>query len=366
MDGLYHVVSRVVDRRMVFGEVEKRRFRELLVAYAGFSGIEVVAWCLMDNHFHLLLHVPSKERVDPGALPEKEILRRLRLIYGAAEMTDIERVLGMCVEAESRKRYLERFTKRMGDLAMFMRSLKQRFSRWYNGRNRRKGTLWEDRYRSVAVEIQDLATFGHAARIVAAYIDLNPVRAGMVEDPKDYEWSGYGRAVRGEKSCVRGVVRLWGKQRGVKAALEEYRVFLFEEAEEKTEDFETEDRRRGTGGERKGKIQDPRTGEWKTRVGIDARKVWEERKRGGRLPMHVMLRLKSRYLVDGAAIGSAEFLRRLTGKSEGMAGDSQELAESSDKRELPPQPNGRDGVAMRFGQWGGLRVLRDLRVGVVG
>ena len=48
MDGLYHVVSRVVDRRMICGEEEKTRFRELLVAYAGFSGIEVVAWCLMD------------------------------------------------------------------------------------------------------------------------------------------------------------------------------------------------------------------------------------------------------------------------------------------------------------------------------
>ncbi len=354
MDGLYHVVSRVVDRRMIFGEEEKRRFRELLVAYAGFSGIEVVAWCLMDNHFHLLLHVPSKDRVDPGALPEKEILRRFRLIYQGAALVDIERVLGMCPEAESRRRYLEQFTRRMGDLSLFMKTLKQRFTQWYNGRNRRKGTLWEDRYRSVAVEIQDLATFGHAARIAAAYIDLNPVRAGMVEDPKDYEWSGYGRAVRGEKSCVRGVVRLWGKQRGVKAALEEYRVFLFEEGSEERE--ETQD----------GKTQDTRTGAWKTRVGIDARKVWEERKRGGRLPLRVMLRLKSRYLVDGAAIGSAEFLRRLTGKSEGMLEDGQEAAGATDHLGEPQPAMGREGVAMRFGQWGGLRVLRDLRVGVVG
>ncbi len=237
MDGLYHVVSRVVDRRMIFGEEEKRRFRELLVAYARFSGIEVVAWCLMDNHFHLLLHVPSKDREDPRALPEKEVLRRLHLIYQGAALADIARVLGMCLEAESRRRYLEQFTRRMGDLSLFMKTLKQRFTQWYNGSNRRKGTLWEDRYRSVAVEIQDLATFGHAARIVAAYIDLNPVRAGMVEDPKDYEWNGYGRAVRGEKSGVRGVVRLWERQRGVKAALAEYRVFLFEEGrKEKIED----------------------------------------------------------------------------------------------------------------------------------
>lgn len=104
----------------------------------------------------------------------------------------------------------------------------------------------------------------------------------------------------------------------------------------------------------------------KLSVPLCTRKVWEERKRGGRLPLRVMLRLKSRYLVDGAAIGSAEFLRRLTGKSEGMAGDNQELGKSSDKQELPPQATGREGVSMRFGQWGGLRVLRDLRVGGVG
>jgi hypothetical protein len=326
----------------------------------------------MDNHFHLLLHLPSKERVDPASLPEKEVLRRLRLIYQGAALVDIERVLGMCPEEESRRRYLEQFTRRMGDLSLFMKTLKQRFTQWYNGRNRRKGTLWEDRYRSVAVEIQDLATFGHAARIVAAYIDLNPVRAGMVEDPKDYEWSGYGRAVRGEKACVRGVVRLWGRQRGVKAALAEYRVFLFEEGNEERQ--ETQDLPAGRHGGKtpfvargamKGR-QDTRTGEWKTRVGIDARKVWEERKRGGRLPLPVMLRLKSRYLVDGAAIGSAEFLRRLTGKATVLGQAPEVVSSESGGMAESVEEGGRAGVAMRFGQWGGLRVLRDLRVNVVG
>jgi hypothetical protein len=368
MDGLYHVVSRVVDRRMIFGEVEKKKFRELLVSYAGFSGITVAAWCLMDNHFHLLLHVPSRERDNPGGLPEKEILRRVGMIYKGAEMADIERVLGQCPDAASRRRYLERFTRRMGELSLFMKTLKQRFTQWYNGKNRRKGTLWEDRYRSVAVEIQDLATLGAAARIVSAYIDLNPVRAGMVEDPAEYAWCGYARALVGEKESAKGLLRVWGKQRGLKGALAEYRVFLFEEGgEEKTEDLKTEDRRPGNE-KRRAKIQDPRTGEWKTRVGIDARKVWEERKRGGRLPLRVMLRLKSRYLVDGAAIGSEEFLRRLTGKAATVA-DGQEGSEMSDLSGMMPsseQARGKPGIKMRFGQWGGLRVLRDLRVAVVG
>ena len=49
----------------------------------------------------------------------------------------------------------------------------------------RKGMLWEARYKSVLVEN------GHATRVMAAYIDVNPVRAGMVNDAKDYRWCSY-------------------------------------------------------------------------------------------------------------------------------------------------------------------------------
>ena len=171
------------------------------------------------------------------------------------------------------------------------------------------------------------------------------MRAGMVEDPAEYAWCGYGRALVGEKESAKGLLRVWGKQRGLKGALAEYRVYLFEEgSEERLEDrsppltptlcpqagvcrLRLGTPQAGRGGAIAGsvaaqeglaspegyagamKIQDPRKGEWKTRVGIDARKLWKERKRGGRLPMFVMLRLKSRYLVDGAAIGSEGFPR---------------------------------------------------------
>ena len=333
MDGLYHVVSRVVGKAMVFGEDEKQKFRELAVGYAGFSGIQIVAWCLMDNHFHLLLKVPARSGA-AAKLPVKEILRRLRCIYSAGEVAEVQRILGLCKTEAARRKFLEPYTKRMGDLPEFMRSIKQRFSRWYNKQHKRKGTLWEDRYKSVVIESEGNGTLGHAARIVAAYIDLNSVRAGMVEDPKDYSWCGYARAVVGEKDCVKGITTLWGRGRGVQAALAEHRAFLFEEgSEEKMED---------------GKMQDPRTGKMKTRKGIDARKVWGERVRGGRLPLHILLRLRSRYLVDGAVIGRAEFVRRVTGGGAAAPAD------------------GKPGKKMRFGEWGGLHALRDLRVDVVG
>ena len=69
----------------------------------------------------------------------------------------------------------------MGDVSAFMKTVKQRFSVWYNQSHARYGTLWADRFKSVLVEgdTRALAT-------VAAYIDLNPVRAGMVEDPGKY------------------------------------------------------------------------------------------------------------------------------------------------------------------------------------
>jgi len=74
-----------------------------------------------------------------------------------------------------------------------MKSLLERFTKWFNRMHSRSGTLWEDRFKSVIVES------GVAARTMAAYIDLNPVRAGMVKDPADYRWSSYGEAVGGGK-----------------------------------------------------------------------------------------------------------------------------------------------------------------------
>ena len=72
--------------------------------------------------------------------------------------------------------------------------VKQRFSRWYNRRQPggRVGTLWESRYRSTLVER------GQTLQAMSFYIDLNPVRAGLVKDPKDCRWCSHGAAAAGE------------------------------------------------------------------------------------------------------------------------------------------------------------------------
>lgn len=217
--GLYHVVSRVVDRRLVFGEPEKARFRTLLQAYAEFSGIDVVAWCLMGNHFHLLLRVPPKRGIHAREVPESEVVRRVGVILGPAASKQLANLLLSCGSEEGRREVLAPIRRRMGDLGLMMKTLKQRFTQWFNGQNGRKGTLWEERYRSYIIPHEDdgsargagiPAGFGEIARIVAAYIDNNPVRAGLVDDPGAYPWSGFGEAVSGKACALAMVSRLWG------------------------------------------------------------------------------------------------------------------------------------------------------------
>ncbi len=185
-----------------------------------FTGCRAISYCLMDNHFHLMLEVPPMAN---GGISDEELLKRLSAIYGEAfvavvaqELIDARTAVytseaGM---TEAVAAIHKRFTYRMQDLAEFMKGLLQRFSQWFNRAHSRSGTLWEDRFKSVIVED------GVAARTISAYIDLNPVRAGMVMDPADYRWSSYGEAVGGGnkgngKKAREGLVRAYFCDQGV-------------------------------------------------------------------------------------------------------------------------------------------------------
>ncbi|MBM3881140.1 MAG: hypothetical protein FJ387_15690, partial [Verrucomicrobia bacterium] len=98
----------------------------------------------------------------------------------------------------------ERMLARMGDVSEFMKEFKQRFSKWYNIRHQRFGTLWAERFRSVLVEDQT-----GVLETVSAYIDLNAVRAGLVEDPKDYRHCGYAAAVAGDAKARSGLLSMY-------------------------------------------------------------------------------------------------------------------------------------------------------------
>ena len=206
---LYHVISRVVDRRLALHRDEKEHFRKLMRMHEAFSGCRVLAYCIMGNHFHLLLEVPPRPESGLAAesLDHTHFAKRLAGIYRPGEVAEIMKSLKTALEAtdgseSSRMRVTEEiagpYLARMHDLSAFMKGVLQRFTRWFNRHHERSGTLWEDRFKSVIVEN------GIPARTVAAYIDLNPVRAGMVTDPADYRWSSYGEAVGAGSRSVAG------------------------------------------------------------------------------------------------------------------------------------------------------------------
>jgi putative transposase len=96
---------------------------------------------------------------------------------------------------------------------------------YYNSNHDRRGsgTLWHDRFKSVLVEESESAQV-----TVAAYIDLNPVRAGMVEDAKEYRWSGYGAAVERGGQSLNGIGKLFcGMDLNKRKVLAQYRKTLY-------------------------------------------------------------------------------------------------------------------------------------------
>ncbi|MFN6095899.1 MAG: transposase, partial [Verrucomicrobiota bacterium] len=190
-----------------------------------------------------------------------------------------------------------RFTYRMHDLSEFMKTVLQRFTRWFNRTRNRTGTLWEERYKSVIVES------GIAARTMAAYIDLNPVRAGMVSDPAEYRWSSYGEAVGGgpkgnAKKAREGLVRACMSHQG--AGFEADRWKEISRIYRRTMGFAL-GRKSGSASVEKGVV----------RPQMNTAEALEAKENGTLLHdlgMAEMLRCRVRYFTDGAVIGSKAFV----------------------------------------------------------
>ena len=283
----YHCLSRVVNREFLFGDVEKEQFVRFLREYEQFCGVRVLTYCVMSNHFHVLVEVPPPPAVRPTA---EELLEELKALSSAAiTATKAEEMIRMFranKDARGEAEYLEGFFRRMWDVSEFMKLLKQRFSSWFNRTRERKGTLWEERFKSVLVE-----GAGEALITMAAYIDLNPVRAGLVEEPSAYRWCGYAEAMAGRKQSREGLRRIAaamaGREIQGRRALELYRWRLFGQGEEKE------------GTDEQGRA---------LRRGFRKEAVLKVIRAKGVVTPAEYVRCRVRYFADGAALGSREFV----------------------------------------------------------
>lgn len=288
---VYHCFSRVVDRRPILGDSEKELFRSLMRELAEFCQVRILTFCVMSNHFHILVEVPQPPEPLPTA---EETLDALARLSGSQDVAAARQLLGALRQSgdpTAEVQWLARFHARRWNLSNFMQVLKQRFSAIYNRRNHRKGTLWEERFKSVLVEGE-----GRALVTMAAYIDLNPVRARLVSDPKDYRWSGYGEAVAGRPEAQEGprrIVRALLRSKSVPEAesLATYRQHLFAEDSEEGEPIGEDGRTvRGT---------------------ITHEAVLRVLAEKGRLSIAEYLRCRVRYFCDGAVFGSRDFVEAM-------------------------------------------------------
>lgn len=307
---VYHCRAQAVGGERLFGSRDRAMLQKLLWQVAAFSGAEVLTYCVMSNHFHVLVRFP---RI--GSLSNTELMRRYRALYPKptqgqiAVITALEKQLASGGEAAELVR--EKLLGRMGDVSKFMKALKQRFSIWYNRKNERFGTLWAERYKSVLVEGRGLAL-----KATAAYIDLNPVRAGLVADPEDYRFCGYAEAATGAAEALCGLRRIWPNSKSGAAALREHRTLLF------------------------GKGADSAKSKC-----LDRQGAIEVLEAGGVLPMCDLLRCRVRYFTDGAVLGSPEFVRAFSQhRQEGRV------------REVPET-----GYPLKGADWDGLVVMNPLR-----
>ena len=271
--GTYHVTSRLAERARW---LEDPRLKDIIVRWlhdiAEFSGVELLAWCIMDNHFHILVHVPEvpeEYRIVPSeepaayafgmrpaecnpplwpsagdspraahgdtvdgdsprsaahgdsprgerpptgfTLPDGEMVRRLAALYGARRADAFRRRWEELREHGQDtivEAEKERFCRRMYSLSPFVKTFKERIAFRVNRRLGRSGHVFEGRFFSGLVDEAS------ARRMVSLYIDCNPVRAGLAKDPSGYAWCGYA-AARDARSaycerCRRGYEATFG------------------------------------------------------------------------------------------------------------------------------------------------------------
>lgn len=130
----HHVIQRGNNRQSIFlCDADRRRMLDLLEENARQFEVAIHAYVLMDNHFHLLL----TPQTDAG-------------------------------------------------LSRMMQAVGRRYVRYFNDEHGRSGTLWEGRYKSTLIETDRYLL------ACMVYIDLNPVRAGLVAQARDYPWSSHG------------------------------------------------------------------------------------------------------------------------------------------------------------------------------
>jgi putative transposase len=258
---IYHVMSRTALDGFPIKDVEKDFMLDLIKRYSTLYFTEILGFCLMGNHFHLLVKMIPDNR-----FTDEEIQKRFETYYG--DSRDL---------TEGQIPYLR---EKLCSLSEFVREIKVGFARFYNRRHNRRGYFWGDRFKSVIVEK------GETLINCLAYIDLNPLRAGIVDRPEDYRWNSLGYHVQTNNRDNFLSTDFGLKEFNVKSKNERirrYRRYVYEA----------------------GAINRPDKMQVKV---IDDKVIAIEHKKEFEISRISRFRYRTRYFIDSGIIGSKEFV----------------------------------------------------------
>ena len=255
---VYHVVTRTALDGLPMKAEEKDYLLGLIRKFGMLFFADILGFCIMGNHLHLVCRMYPEEEVTA-----EEVKRRFKEFYGE------DRYIS--------DRDVEYYRKRWTSLSELVKDIKQGFSRYYNRRHNRKGFFWGDRFKSVIVQE------GRTLINLLAYVDLNPIRAGIVKRPEDYRWSSLGYHVqtgnREELLCLDFGLKDWDEHDPCEI-VRKYREFVYE-----------------TGAVDAGKG-----------ATIDQKIMDKERKKKYKVSRVDRFLYRSRYFTDAGVIGSKEFV----------------------------------------------------------
>lgn len=193
----YHVVARCVRRAWLWGRDEyagrdyshrKAWVLERLSIQASIFAIDICAYAVMSNHYHLVLHV---DRVRARQWSLNEVVKRWTQLFSVPPLVARwQSGQADAVEREAAESIIESWRSRLWNISWFMKCLNEHLARRANAEDHCTGRFWEGRFRSQAL-------LDEAGLLTAmAYVDLNPVRAGIAATPEASEFTSIHQRIR--------------------------------------------------------------------------------------------------------------------------------------------------------------------------
>lgn len=193
----YHVVARCVRRAWLWGYDEyagrdyshrKDWVLERLDEFASIFAIDVCAYAVMSNHYHLVLHVDAA-RARKWTL--QDVVDRWGELFSLPPLIQRWQKNGSTeAERAMAEQVIQIWRRRLHDVSWFMRCLNEHLARRANAEDNCTGRFWEGRFKSQAL-------LDEAGLLTAmAYVDLNPIRAGIAKTPEESEFTSIYERIR--------------------------------------------------------------------------------------------------------------------------------------------------------------------------